>query len=115
MSELDVCAVYITCQAICACFAVSNRLCGHAEYLFPEAHVKHKYSSLQDVPAKQLHAALVPRCSSPPSRLAALRLLRELTLHSSINLQTTLELVRQLHLSGQDSASLDTLPVYALR
>ena len=96
-------------------YAVSNSMCGHAEYLFPEAYVKHQYSSLQDVPGPQLHATLDPRCSSPPSRLAALRLLRELTLHSSINLQTALKLVKQLHLSEEESACLDDVPLHALR
>lgn len=87
----------------------------HADYLFPEAHVRTEFTSLQDVPPAQLHAALVPRCSSAASRLAALKLLKELTSHSSVNLQTGLRLIQQLHLSAEGTASVDNMPIHAIR
>lgn len=86
-----------------------------ADYLFPEAHVRTEYTSLQDVPPAQLHAALIPRCSSAASRLAALKLLKELTSHSSVNLQTSLQLIQQLHLSAEGTASVDNMPIHAVR
>ncbi|KAL3156421.1 hypothetical protein ABBQ38_000732 [Trebouxia sp. C0009 RCD-2024] len=85
------------------------------EYLFPEAYVRTEYSSLQEVPPSRLQAALTPRCSLASSRLAALRLLKELTQHSSGNLQTSLQLIQQLHLSAEGSACLDNMPVHAIR
>lgn len=94
--------------------ACVNHPC-HAEYLFPEAYVRTEYSSLQEVPPSRLQAALTPRCSLASSRLAALRLLKELTQHSSGNLQTSLQLIQQLHLSAEGSACMDSMPVHAIR
>ena len=86
-----------------------------AEYLFPEAYVKVAYRSLSEVPPAQLRAALLPRCSSPATRLAALRLLRELALPSGANLQTSLHLIKQLHLPDEDPALHDNVPQHAIR
>ena len=92
-------------------------MCGvaGAEYLFPEAHVRVAYTSLSQIPSARLRAALVPRCCSPSTRLAAMKLLRELTLQSSANLQTSLSLIKQLHLPDEDPALHDGMPLHAIR
>ncbi len=90
-------------------------VCVAAEYLFPEAYIKIAYTSLSNVPPAKLRSALVPRCCSPPSRLAALKLLRELSLHSGANLQTSLQLIKQLHLPDEDPALHDSMPSHAIR
>ena len=77
--------------------------------------MRSEYRSLQEVPPAHLQAALIPRCSSAASRSAALKLLKEVAAHSSLNLQTSLQLIQQLHLSAQGSACLDTVPVHAIR
>ncbi len=73
------------------------------------------YTSLSQIPPVQLGAALVPRCSSPPTRLAALKLLRELTQHSGANLQTSLSLIKRLHLPDKDPALHDSMPLHPIR
>ncbi len=73
------------------------------------------YTSVSQIPPVQLRAALVPRCGSPPTRLAALKLLRELTQHSGANLQTSLSLIKRLHLPDEDPALHDSMPLHAIR
>jgi len=77
--------------------------------------VRVSYTSLSQIPPVQLRAALVPRCSSPPTRLAALKLLRELTQHSGANLQASLSLIKRLHLPHEDPALHDSMPLHAIR
>ena len=73
------------------------------------------YSSLREVPPRQLRSALMPRCSSQCSRLAALKLLTDLSLQSAANLQTGLQLVSQLHLPDEDPAIHDNMPLHSIR
>ena len=92
-------------------------MCGiaGAECLFPEAHVRVAYTSLSQITPARLRAALVPCCCSPSSRLSAMKLLRELALQSSADLQTSLSLIKQLHLPDEDPALHDGMPLHAIR
>lgn len=85
-----------------------------AVYLFPEAYLKFKHDTLQEVPPIMLRAALLPRCNTKPSRDATLRLLRVLVLHDAANLNTGLRLIKQLHLT-RIGPSFEHLPHHNIR